>query len=79
MDIYGFYTGKIFDAHHHLGVHKAEQGYIFRIYAPHTNRVTLVGEFNNWQDWEMYPSFNNQFHEVTVPQAKAGQRYLYRI
>lgn len=79
MDIYGFYTGQIFDAHKYLGVHKAEQGYIFRVYAPHTERITLVGEFNNWQDWELYHSFNEHFWEVTVPQAQAGQRYLYRI
>ena len=79
MDIYGFYTGQIFDAHKYLGVHKAENGYLFRVYAPHAERITLIGEFNNWQDWEMYHSFNEHFWEVTVPQAQAGQRYLYKI
>ena len=38
-----------------------------------------MGEFNDWQDWEMYHSYNEHFWEVNVPQAKAGQRYLYRI
>lgn len=79
MDIYGFYTGKIFDAHAYLGVHKEKEGYIFRVYAPHAERVTLVGEFNDWQDWEMYQSYSPHFWEVYVPQAKAGQRYLYNI
>ena len=81
MDIYGFYTGKIFDAHYHLGVHKERDrsGYMFRVYAPHAERVTLVGEFNDWQDWETYPSFNEHFREVNVPQAKPGDRYLYRV
>ena len=79
MDIYGFYTGKIFNAHYYLGAHKAKEGYLFRVYAPHAHRITLTGEFNDWQDWEMNSSFNNQFWEITVAQAKAGQRYLYRI
>lgn len=79
MDIYGFYTGQIFDAHKHLGVHKAREGYTFRVYAPHTERITVIGEFNDWQDWEMYRSFNEHFWEITIPQAKAEQRYLYRI
>ncbi len=79
MDIYGFYKGKIFDAHQYLGVHPAQEGYSFRVYAPHAARITLVGEFNDWQDWELYQSENHHFWEVTVPQAKEGQRYLYRI
>ena len=79
MDIYGFYKGQSFDMHHHLGAHKVQEGYVFRVYAPHTERITLVGDFNDWSDWEMYRCFNGHFWEVTVPQAKAGQRYLYRI
>lgn len=79
MDLHGFYTGEIFDLHHFLGVHKMPEGYIFRIYAPHARRVTLAGEFTDWQDWEMYPCLNGHFQEVVVPQAREGQRYLYRI
>ena len=79
MDIYGFYTGQVFDAHKHLGAHREGDGYTFRVYAPHTNRITLVGEFNDWQDWEMNHCYNEHFWEVHVPQARAGQRYLYKI
>ena len=79
MDIYGFYTGQLFDAHKYLGAHRARQGYTFRVYAPHTERITLVGDFNDWQDWELHRSYNEHFWEVAVPQAVAGQRYLYRI
>lgn len=79
MDIYKFYTGDMFDAHKYLGAHRAREGYTFRVYAPHTERITLIGDFNNWQDWELHRSYNEHFWEVNVPQAKAGQRYLYRI
>ena len=79
MDVYGFYKGEVFDAHKFLGAHREGEGYIFRVYAPHANRITLVGEFNDWQDWEMNHCYNEHFWEVYVPQAKAGQRYLYRV
>ena len=79
MDIYGFYTGQVFDAHKHLGAHRDKEGYTFRVYAPHAERITLVGEFNDWQDWEMYQCWGGHFWEVNVPQAKAGDRYLYKI
>lgn len=45
MDIYGFYTGKIFDAYDFLGCHlDGNRGY-FRTYAPNASRVTVIGEF----------------------------------
>lgn len=79
MDIYGFYTGKIFDAYESLGVHREGEGYTFRVYAPHAERVTVFGEFNDWQDWELHRTFCNHFWEIHVPQAQNGQRYLYKI
>lgn len=79
MDLHGFYMGQIFDLHWYLGAHRAQEGYVFRVYAPHASRVTLAGECNDWQEWEMLPCLNGHFREVTVPQAKAGQRYLYRV
>ncbi|MDE5564491.1 MAG: glycogen-branching enzyme, partial [Oscillospiraceae bacterium] len=79
MDIYGFYKGQVFDAHKHLGAHRAQEGFTFRIYAPHAKRITLTGTFNEWSDWDMQHSFNEHFWEVTVPNAKPGDRYLYRI
>ena len=79
MDIYGFYTGQIFDAHKYLGAHREQEGYSFRVYAPHASRITLVGTFNDWQDWEMNRIMGGHFWEVFVPQAKEGDRYLYKI
>ena len=53
MDFYGFYTGKIFDAYKYLGAHVEEKGVTFRTFAPSASRITLIGEFNDWQEWEM--------------------------
>ena len=50
MDFYGFYTGKIFDAYKYLGAHVEEKGVTFRTFAPSASRITLIGEFNDWQE-----------------------------
>ena len=79
MDFYGFYTGKIFDAYKYLGAHVEEKGVTFRTFAPSASRITLIGEFNDWQEWEMNKVSDGNFWECYVPQAKAGQMYKYRI
>ncbi len=80
MDIYGFYKGQMFDAHKYLGVHRERGGgFTFRVYAQHAERITLIGDFNDWQDWELRRSYHEYFWEVHVPQAKPGDRYLYKI
>ena len=79
MDFYGFYTGKIFDAYKYLGAHVEEKGVTFRTFAPSASRITLIGEFNDWQEWEMNKVSDGNFWECYVPQAKAGQMYKYCI
>ena len=79
MDFYGFYTGKIFDAYKYLGAHTEKQGVTFRTFAPSASRITLIGEFNDWQEWDMNKVSDGNFWECYVPQAKAGQMYKYRI
>lgn len=79
MDFYGFYTGKIFDAYKYLGAHVEEKGVTFRTFAPSASRITLIGEFNDWQEWEMNKVSDGNFWECYVPQAKSGQMYKYKI
>ena len=79
MDFYGFYTGKIFDAYKYLGAHVEEKGVTFRTFAPSASRITLIGEFNDWQEWKMNKVSDGNFWECYVPQAKAGQMYKYKI
>ncbi len=79
MDLHKFYMGEIFDAYRFLGAHLTEGGAVFRTFAPGAERVTLIGEFNNWQEWDMQIALNGQFFEVFVPGAKPGQMYKYVI
>lgn len=76
MDMYGFYTGKIFDAYKWLGAHVSKNGVSFRTFAPNAKRADLL-----WKDEiiPMLPIYDGNFYEVTVSDAKAGDLYEYRI
>lgn len=53
MDYYGFYTGKILDSYDYLGCHLCEAGAVFRTFAPAATKVSLIGEFNAWNEIPM--------------------------
>ncbi len=76
MDMYAFYTGKEFCAHHYLGAHVDKKGVTFRTFAPNAKRAGLL-----WNDEElpMNKVYDGNFYEISVPEAKAGQTYEYRI
>lgn len=79
MDMYGFYTGKIFDAYDYLGCHVTERGSVFRVFAPAALKVSVIGDFNNWTETELTKIYDGNFWECTVLNAVEGMRYKYRI
>ena len=79
MDFYSFYTGTCFDAYEYLGAHRQDGGFIFRVFAPAAQRVTLLGEFTDWIEWEMNRIEDGNIFEVFVPGAEPNKAYHYRI
>lgn len=79
MDMYGFYTGRCFDAYEYLGCHVEEKGACFRTFAPAAVKVSVIGEFNQWQDTPMEKIYDGNFWECRIPGAKPGMLYKYRI
>ena len=79
MDLYGFYTGKIFDAYLFLGAHPEKEGVTFRTFAPAAVRISLIGEFSGWEEWDMNRTYDGNFWECYTKAAKTGQMYKYRI
>ncbi len=79
MDFQKFYMGEIYDAYRYLGAHVEKDGVVFRTFAPQAERVTIIGEFNGWQEEEMTQAERAQFYEIRVKGAKAGQMYKYVI
>lgn len=79
MDYYGFYTGNEFEAYKYLGAHICENTTIFRVFAPNALKISVIGDFNNWQETPMKKVYNGQFWECIVPVVIEGSRYKYRI
>ena len=61
--------GDIYDAYKYLGAHIVDNGVVFRTFAPQAIKVTIIGEFNGWQEEEMTQCVRAQFFEITVPGA----------
>ena len=79
MDMFGFYTGKIFDAYEYLGAHPEPEGTYFRVYAPNAERVSVIGEFNDWEDTPMEPVYDGNFYECLISEAREGMLYKLRV
>ena len=45
-----FHEGTNYRTYEYLGAHPEENGYVFRVWAPHAEKVFLVGDFNAWSD-----------------------------
>ena len=50
MDMHEFYMGNVFDAYEFFGAHPNPDGTVFRTFAPSAERITIIGEWNDWQE-----------------------------
>ena len=77
-----FHSGPAADACEYLGCHTSEngEGYVFRVWAPHAQAVSVVGDFNFWNtaDLPMRKISDGVWEAVSV-YAKAGQAYKYCV
>ena len=76
MDFYGFYTGRIFDAHEYLGAHPGPGGTTFRVFAPSARAVELLALD---RVLPMQKIYDGNFYELTLPEAGPGTVYAYRV
>lgn len=74
-----FLTGENFYLQHLLGAHPAEQGYIFRVWAPNALAVFLVGDFNDWQDWAMEKDQDSGIWQIHCEEANEGDLYKFKV
>ena len=79
MDFYNFYTGACFDAYKYLGAHVESEGVTFRTFAPGAARISVIGEFSNWNEYTMNRTHDGQFLGMLCMECKTSQMYKYRI
>ena len=71
-----FHQGENFNTYELMGAHRIDlngvQGYVFRVWAPHATRVSVVGEFNNWNTTShvMERMIDNETFELFIPKLK---------
>lgn len=63
-----------------LGATPNAEGVVFRVWAPHAESLFVAGDFNNWSP-QAAPLLrgNDGVWSASVPGARAGQRYKYRV
>ena len=79
MDVYSFYTGTCFEAHRFLGGHWQGTGAVFRTFAPSAAGVSLLAEWDGWQERPMNRVLDGNFWELSSENAVPDQRYKFRI
>ena len=79
-----FHDGNSREAYSFMGAHKIkignETGYVFRVWAPRAQRVSVVGDFNFWNTEDLIMNKSDKgVWTVFSKYAKAGGRYKYFI
>ena len=78
-----YYQGISSNSYEYFGAHpvsKDDSGIVFRVYAPSAHGVDVVGEFNGWNGgYHPMNRINNGIYELTIPDARVGQLYKFRI
>jgi 1,4-alpha-glucan branching enzyme len=85
LDLYLFGEGKHRRAYERLGAHPCENlgvsGTLFAVWAPNASRVSVVGDFNNWDGRRhaMRRHAGIGLHEIFIPDVGPGTFYKYEL
>ena len=83
--LYVYHHGKNYKTYEFMGAHKVKrggtEGYIFRVWAPHAVSVSVVGDFNGWNDEadRMEKLIDDETFELFIPGLKEYDVYKYSI
>ena len=77
LNMHEFYMGNIFDAYEYFGAHKENGCMVFRTFAPQAQRVSVIGEWNGWQ--ESFMERIGQVFELRCQDADYDQKYKFVI
>lgn len=83
--LYLYHHGKNDRIYELFGAHKAvkdgKKGYVFRVWAPHALSVSVVGDFNGWDESQnvMERMVDGQSFELFIPALKEFDTYKYCV
>jgi len=70
------------NAHEYFGLHKHDDHWIFREWAPNATAIYLIGDFSNWQlidDFALSYGDQNGVWEIEIPIDKINHNDLYKL
>ncbi len=85
VDGYLFGKGTHYDLYEKLGAHKKTingvEGVLFNVWAPNAQRVSVIGEFNNWDPAIHMMSKVSQVgvHEIFIPRIGENEMYKFQV
>ena len=79
--LYLFNEGTNYYSYKTLGVHPHEDGYRFAVWAPNAKKVSVAGDFNNWDPNKNILKMQKKFGiwEGYIPEAREGMYYKFHI
>ena len=82
--LYYYHNGVSTHAYEFLGCHPETRdgvdGFVFRVWAPNAQAVSVVGDFNYWNGEDLYMErISHGVWEAWSPNAKEGQAYKYLV
>ena len=82
--IYHYHNGSSTHAWEFLGCHPEKRedkdGFVFRVWAPNAQRVSVVGDFNFWNGEDLpMQKISQSIWEGWTPYAQVGQAYKYLV
>ena len=85
LDQYLFGQGTHYEIYKKMGAHPVKdggkKGVYFSVWAPHAKSVSVIGEFNDWEE-DANPMERNEplgIYTAYIPEAEEGQLYKYCI
>lgn len=81
FDIYLFLRGEHRNAYNFMGAHPNKTSVTFRVWAPNARKVSVVGDFNNWNGELHQMKLINEggIWEITIPKLKKYDKYKYQV
>ncbi len=62
-----------------MGCHRTDDGFVFRVWAPHAKQVWVVGDFNDWQKTHPMVKDDYGIWSITINRAQTGQLYKFLV